>query len=33
MSGKKIAAFGVLADQPSVVSIHVEDTTKELKLT
>ena len=33
MPGKKIAAFGVLADQPSVVSVHVEDTTKELKLT
>ena len=33
MSGKKIAALGVLANQPSVVSVHVEDTTKELKLT
>jgi hypothetical protein len=33
MSGKKIAAYGVLADQPSMVSVHVGDTTKKLKLT
>ena len=33
MSGKNIAAYGVLADQPPMVSVLVGDTTKELKLT
>jgi len=31
MSGKKIVACGVLADQPPMVSVPVGDTTKQLK--
>ena len=33
MSGKKIAAYGIVADQPAKVSVLVGSETKELKLT